>query len=99
MHVGVIATSPVKPLNVLVRNQSANAKGLAVHLLVKGVGLVAPPGPDENAVPAQPISLRALILRWGPLGGWADAVHLRWLYKLRFAANQSMDGDWRIQPK
>ena len=30
--VGVIATSPVKPLNVLVRNQSA--KGLAVHLLV-----------------------------------------------------------------
>ena len=47
---------------------SQSAKGLAVHLLVKGVGLVAPPGPDENAVPAQPISLRALILDGGPLG-------------------------------
>ena len=63
VSVGVIAVSPVKPLNVLVKNQSA--KGLSVHMLVKGVAFLAPPGDGDGSVPAQPIPLRANILDGG----------------------------------
>ena len=65
VSVSAIATSAVKPLNLLVRQQSA--KGLHAHLLVKGVAFMEPPGAMDNTVPApaRPIPLNAHILDGG----------------------------------
>lgn len=69
--VAVLSITAVKPLNVLVKRQSA--KGLTVHLMVRGVALGADAPDDvsdgdeamEEPVPAQPIATRALILDGG----------------------------------
>ena len=67
VHVSVMSVSAFRPLDELVKRQSA--KGLTAHLLVKGVAIAPEAGGDddmsEDVVPAQPISLRANILDGG----------------------------------
>ena len=60
VNIEVFATAPITPLMSLKSNQSA--KGIAVHVLVKGVDIM---GDDEadglGLAKAQPVSLRAML--------------------------------------
>ena len=81
----------MKPLNLLVRQQSA--KGLHVHLLVKGVAFMEPPGAMDDAVPARPIPLNAHILDGGLSADGLTPTASIGRIKIRFGPG----GDCRIK--
>ena len=69
-----------------------------MHLHIKGVGLITTPGPEDDAVPAQLISLRALIIDSGiSADGLTPATSVGYI-KIRFTGGEGAS-DWLAHQK